>query len=264
MPFTDSHCHLHDRRIRPRLDAVLSRAEKAGVRYMVTCATRESDFERTARLARGNPGILPCFGIHPWFVASRSDQWADVLETTLAGMPSGVGETGIDFSDPSADREEQVRVFEIHLDLARQLKRPVNIHVRKAWDTFIHILKKIGRLDTPGMIHSYSGSADMIPVFERHNLFVSFSGAVTNPNAKKVVAALANVSPDRFVLETDTPDIYPHIPDPDPSRLNEPSNLPAIAKTAAGRIKMAEDLFCERAYENSKRLFEPVLKERTV
>ena len=263
MNFIDAHCHLHDHRIDDRIPEMVSRARDAGVALMASCATMENNFERTAQFCREYPDILPFFGIHPWFIDSGSSHWPDVLEKALTAVPSGIGETGLDFCDPAADRETQVAVFETHLDMARQMGRPINIHIRKAWDTFIHILKKTGRLAVPGMIHSYSGSADMIPVFEKHNLFISFSGSVTNPGARKVVAALKQVSADRFVLETDTPDIYPYIPDPDPSRLNEPANLPAIARIAAGRINVEEILFCSRAYENSRRLFEPILRKRT-
>ena len=262
MKFFDSHCHLHDLRISRRLAGMIDRARDAGVACMATCATKESNFERTAQLSFENNAILPCFGIHPWFIDSRSDQWVEVLEKALLTMPSAVGETGLDFVDRPMNRDLQVEVFKIHLDLARQLKRPVNIHIRKAWDTFIHILKEFGPLDVPGVIHSYSGSADMIPVFEKHNLYISFSGSITNRASKKVAAALEMVSRDRVVLETDSPDIYPRIPNPDPSGLNEPANLPAIARIAAERIGAACEAFCDRAYKNSLKLFESIHKQR--
>lgn len=227
---------------------------------MVSCATREDNFELTATLSRRYSAVLPCFGIHPWFVETRSEQWKERLEHYLLAYPSGVGETGIDFANKTVDRGEQIKVFERHLALAGKLERPITIHIRNAWDAFIHILKKNGKLKVPGLIHSYSGSADMIPFFEAHNLFISFSGSVTNPGAKKVVNALKQVSKDRFVLETDSPDIYPYLPEKSVSRLNEPKNLPAIAQSASNRIGMEFEDFSRHAYENSLNLFHPVLQ----
>jgi len=222
----------------------------------------EANFELTAKLSEDFDSILPCFGIHPWFVGSISDKWKENLEHYLMTYPSGIGETGLDFTDKSSDRDLQIKVFEHHLRLARQLGYPMNIHIRNAWDTFIHILKKSGGLRVPGLIHSYSGSADMIPIFEKHGLYISFSGSVTNPMAKKVVNALKRVSKKRFVLETDTPDIYPYLPEPEASRLNEPKNLPAIAEIASTRIGMEFETFSNLAYENSLKLFHPILAGR--
>ena len=148
------------------------------------------------------------------------------------------------------------------LMLAREMERPVNIHIRKAWDAFVRLLKKLGKFKTPGLIHSYSGSADLIPVFEAHNLYISFSGSVTQPGAKKVVKALKAVSRERFVLETDTPDIYPYLPDPEAHRLNEPKNLAGIARIASERAGFEFETFSDQAYENSLDLFSPLLERK--
>ena len=260
MLFIDSHCHLHDSRILSDILWIEDRARIAKVKYMVSCATMEENFELTAQLSKDFNSILPCFGIHPWFADSISGQWKERLEHYLLAYPSGIGETGLDFIDKKTDRDMQIKVFEHHLVLARQLERPINIHIRKAWDTFIHILKKMGKLKVPGLIHSYSGSADMIPIFESYGLYISFSGSITNPKARKVVDALKKVSKDHFVLETDTPDIYPYLPEPKAFRLNEPKNLPAIAQIASNRIGMEFKEFSKHAYDNSLNLFHPILQ----
>ena len=263
MLFIDSHCHLHDSRIISDVPWLEDRARIANVKYMVSCATMEDNFELTAQLSKDFPSILPCFGVHPWFVDTMSGQWKENLQVYLQTYPSGIGETGLDFTDKTCDKKKQIKVFEHHLMLARQLKRPINIHIRKAWDTFIHILKKFGKLKVPGMIHSYSGSADMIPIFEKYGFYISFSGSVTNPNAKKVINALKKVSKNRFVLETDTPDIYPYLPESNSgSKLNEPENLPAIAQIASARIGMEFKEFSQHAFQNSLYLFNPILQER--
>jgi TatD DNase family protein len=160
------------------------------------------------------------------------------------------------------DRDRQTAVFEHHLMLAREMGRPINIHIRKAWDAFVRIIKKLGKFKTPGLIHSYSGSADLIPIFEAHNLYISFSGSVTQPGAKKVVKALKAVSRERCVLETDTPDIYPYLPEPEAHRLNEPRNLAAIARIASERVGFEFETFSGQAYENSLELFSPLLERK--
>lgn len=263
MPFIDSHCHLHDARVIPDMDMIVERASTCGVKYMVSCATMECNFDATARLSKKFPSIIPCFGIHPWFVDTISQNWKNILADTLESSPSGVGETGLDFTDKTVDREVQIDVFTHQLTLAKELERPVNIHIRKAWEPFIHLLKKIGRFNVPGLVHSYSGSADMVPILEKYGLYLSFSGSVTNPGAKKVIQALKKVSQTGFVLETDSPDIMPYQQKKDGAyHLNEPANLPAIAAIAADRIGIDVEIFTQRAFDNALALFDPILKKR--
>lgn len=258
LQYVDAHCHLHDHRIAKDAPGIVQRAADAGVTRMVTCATMEENFAATNSLADQYNAVFPCYGIHPWFLDSLSPDWQQVLGDQVAATASGVGETGLDFMDKNADRDRQIEVFAGHLSLARDLERPINIHIRKAWDAFIRLLKKTGPLKTPGLVHSFSGSADLAVLLERYNLYISFSGSVTRPGAKKVVHALKAVSQDRYLLETDTPDIYPNIPDPDPHGLNEPKNLPAIAQIAASRAGVPVPDFVRQAYANALQVFAPV------
>ena len=259
MQFFDSHCHLHDSRIISDLPKILERAAKKGVSAMVTCATMEENFELTSQLSQQYPAIIPCFGLHPWFLDHLTPQWKTNLESCLLSIPSGVGETGLDFTDKQIDRDLQVRVFEHQLMLAMDLERPINIHIRKAWGCLIDVLKQRGKLKTPGLIHSYSGSPDMIPVLEKYGLYISFSGSITHPASKKGINGLKAVSKDRFVLETDSPDIYPYFSEKKTNALNEPANLCAIAKIAAQRLDTDIESFVNQAYENSLVLFDAIL-----
>ncbi len=259
LQYVDAHCHLHDHRIAQDVPGIVQRAAATGVTCMVTCATMEENFGPTATLARQYLAIVPCYGIHPWFLDSLSPGWQQVLGDRVATEVCGIGETGLDFMDKNADRDLQMEVFTGHLSLARDLERPVNIHIRKAWDPFVRLLKKTGPLKTPGLVHSFSGSADMVKLLLRYNLYISFSGSVTRPGAKKVVKALKAVPGDRILLETDTPDIYPSVSDPDPHGLNEPKNLPAIAQIAAARAGVPVPDFVRQAYANALEIFAPII-----
>ncbi|THB78131.1 MAG: TatD family deoxyribonuclease [Desulfobacteraceae bacterium] len=257
--FIDSHCHLHDHRVIRKVPGIVARAHREGVTHMMSCATMEDNFEDTLELSRRFKGIVPFLGIHPWFIRARSNGWEQVLGTYLDHYPAGIGETGLDFMDRGADREDQMHVFEVHLALARELARPINVHVRKAWDAFIHLIKRMGPLPAGGLIHSYSGSADMTALFKKYNWHISFSGSLTRPNAKKTTRALACIDSDQLLLETDAPDIFPTLPDRDMSGLNFPENLPAIARIASRIRDEDENEFYEQVYENSMMLFSPLI-----
>ena len=263
--FIDVHTHLHDPRIIDNAPDIVLRAQAAGVEKIATCATMEENFGITAELSEKFSCVVPWLGIHPWFFDTLSPDWAQNLGQWLEKIPAGVGEVGLDFMDKGADRDLQVQVFKTHLALADDLNRPINIHIRKAWDAIVKILKHHGPLAAGGVIHSYSGSADLVPVLEKFNLHISFSGSVTRPNAKKVGQALKAVSLDRIVFETDAPDIVPQfILDAHPGEvpLNEPANVPEIVRVAAERRGMTFETLAQHGYENSLDLFGPVLSQK--
>ncbi|PIE62342.1 MAG: DNAase [Desulfobacter postgatei] len=256
--FIDVHTHLHDPRIIGRAPDIVLGAQHAGVEKIVTCTTMEENFGVTAELSEKFSCVVPCFGIHPWFLDTLSTDWSKNLGQWLEKIPAGVGETGLDFMDKGADRDLQVQVFKTHLGLACDLIRPINIHIRKAWDAILKILKYHGPLAGGGVIHSYSGSADLVPVLEKFNLHISFSGSVTRPNAKKVRQALKRVSLERIVFETDTPDIVPQfILDAHSGKapLNEPAHVPQIIRVAAERRGIRFETLARHGYENSLALF---------
>ncbi len=263
MNFIDVHTHLHDHRIIDDIPCIINRAESAGLRFLVTCATMEENFEGTRKLSEQYNSVLPCFGVHPWFLDTLSCDWETNLGEWLEKMPSGIGETGLDFMARGADRDLQISVFKAHLALADDLNRPINIHIRKAWDVFIHILKQHGPLRAGGLVHSYSGSADLVRVLVPYNLYISFSGSVTRYNAKKTVRALNAVSLDRILFETDTPDIFPTLDDGGnyAGRLNEPGFVPAIVKIAAERRGIGFEELAEHGYINGLKLFNPLLEK---
>ncbi|PIE00239.1 MAG: DNAase [Acidobacteria bacterium] len=266
MNFIDVHCHLHDVRISSCLSAMIQRAQKSGVRYMVSCATKEKNFERTLLLGQEYSSIVPCLGIHPWFVQTASCNWKENLGQKIEHSICGIGETGLDFTDKAADREQQIQVFSFQVHLANELKRPIQIHVRKAWDALIHVLKKNGPLKVPGMLHSYSGSADLVKQLLPYGVYFSFSGAITRKNARKTIESLQAVPVDRILLETDAPDMLPdcHLPEQDrvfyqDRILNQPSYLPLIARVGADHYGMSHESFVERVYENSSTVLAPLL-----
>lgn len=270
MHFVDSHCHLHDPKIiELGINKIIQNAKTAKVKYMATCSTIEDDFKLTLKLSKDFSCIIPCFGIHPWFLETLSEKWKENLEYYLLKYPCAIGETGLDFADKQMDRDLQIKVFKHHLMLAKELKIPINIHIRKAWDTFIDIIKKFGKLDGKGLIHSYSGSVETIKILEKYGFYFSFSGSIANFKNKRSLNSFKNVPKNCFVFETDSPYMLPKFLAKQNKNINEPSFLPDIAKIAFERLVLAQSdvfssykEFCDTALNNSLSLFDAVFKKR--
>lgn len=256
----DSHAHLQDRRYGENVSDVIKRAEDAGVARIVCCATGPEDWDRVKSLSHLYPQmIIPCFGVHPWYLDSVGEGWLEKLEQFLKEIPSGVGECGLDFAVDNCSRQMQEEVFKMQLALARRLKRPVTIHCRKAWDRLIAIVKEQGALPAEGLIHSYSGSPDMVKTIESLGLHISFSGAIANIHNKRGRKAIAEVSAERLLLETDSPDILPYFLR-EKSQLNEPAYLALFAESAAKLRNITVREISEITSKNAEQLFQEVIR----
>lgn len=252
MKLFDVHTHIQDRRVRKQREAMIARALSAGVDRIMVCGLHEGDWDQVLAMAGEYTCLVPSLGIHPWFIDSRTSSWDRVLREKIKHSRAAVGEIGLDRMIPRRNDADQEAVFITQLDIAREFGRPVNIHCRKAWGRMIGILKERGGLPHGGIIHSWSGSVEMVRELEKLGASISFSGSVTRPDNKKVQKSVLAVSPDRLVVETDSPDI---LPSGVTAELNEPAFVKHVMEHVARLRHEDTDALAERVYRNSLRVF---------
>ena len=123
------------------------------------------------RLAGANPGIVPFFGIHPWFIQTRKDEDIRLLEEIISRNQSfHVGEIGLDRIRAKRDPVQynfgkQIEVFKTQLALAVKYGRAVTIHCVRAWDTLFPVLEEIShnrRFPFKGILHYFSASREIM------------------------------------------------------------------------------------------------------
>ena len=266
----DAHCHLQDERILPRADAVLSRAAAAGVVRMTCCGSSPQDWEALGALASRHPGITPAFGLHPWSVATRRAGWLRELRDRLCADPrAGVGEIGLDHAVANAQFADQWNVFREQWRLASELDRAASLHCRRAWEPLADAVQS-GDFPARFVVHSFSGSAEMVPFLAKRGAYFSFSGSLTRSGNRRGRLAAAAVPLDRLLIETDAPDIPPVAADPATGLRapiagpNEPANLPLVlAALSAARGVGVEEL-AQVTFANAGRVFgqPPAVPER--
>ncbi|MBF0111940.1 MAG: TatD family hydrolase [Desulfamplus sp.] len=264
--FFDAHCHLQEPEILWDIEAILQRWQANGGKQIVCCGTKESDWQMVANIAKKYQEVIPCFGVHPWFVDGASQKWFYELDKYLDmqfnGKVAYIGEIGVDHLIKNVNKEEQERIFKAQLGMAKERNIPVSIHVRKGWDLLIKILKQVGKLNRGGLIHSYSGSADLAALLEKYGLYISFSGSVTHSNNKKVQKSLKAVSKDRLLIETDSPAILPIfqgscIGSKEIFQMgwNEPCNIVAVASAISQTLDMPLSEVAKLTSDNAQTLF---------
>jgi TatD DNase family protein len=253
--YFDAHCHLQDLRIENHIHSIVEKSNLKNVTLMCSCGTSEADWDKLISLSRRYTCIIPALGIHPWYVDSISQNWLGVLEQKVKRYSTIIGECGLDFVIERYDKEKQIFVFEQQLVLAQKLQKAVCIHCRGAWQKLLEILDRVGELPGSGLIHSFSGSADMVSELEKRGFYISFSGSATNLSNKKIEKALNRVSNQRLLVETDSPDIMPYnLPGKKTNGLNKPYNLPFIVEMIAKRTSKTQNEIKQYSYNNAKTL----------
>ncbi len=248
--YFDAHCHLQDERFSVGIEQVLRRARQAGVESVMCCGSAPADWPGVAACAR-QPTVLVSFGVHPWYAHDLPAGWQQTLSGFLAQTPSGVGEIGLDFAFRRADRELQTKIFLEQLRIAAELRRPVSIHCRRAWAALVEALKRVP-LPAGGMIHAWSGSADMVSELEKLGMYISFAASITRENNRRGVQSAQRVSLDRLLIETDSPDMPPPASN---GALNEPAFIHFVAETIAAVRQDSISHVASASVTNARRLF---------
>ncbi len=252
----DTHCHLDLQAFDDDRDQVVARATEAGVMGMLVPAVRPRTWNALVAFAarHRDAGVRCALGIHPQVVPELGpDELAGDLADRIARAVTdagaiAVGECGLDSG--TADAHLQETIFRAHLRAARALDLPVVIHVLRAHDAAPRILREEGPV--AGVLHSYSGGADLVSVYRDLGLAFSFAGPVSYPNARRPVEAARAIPDELLLAETDAPD---QAPEGHRGGRSEPAFLGAVIAGLATARRRATAEIARLTAANARRLF---------
>jgi TatD DNase family protein len=250
----DSHCHLDFPDFADELDAVVQRAQAAGVERMITIGTRVQTADRLVAIAERYESVYFTVGTHPHEAAG--DNAADFAAMRrYASHPKcvGVGEAGLDYHYNCAPPDLARRVFRGQIALARELGLPLVIHTRDAEDDTTAILReemRQGRFSA--LLHCFTSSRALAETGLELGLSISFSGVVTFRNSEDLRAVARDVPLDRLLVETDAPYLAPV---PYRGKRNEPAFVAATARLIAETRGIAPEALAEATRANTRRVF---------
>ncbi len=241
MEWFDSHCHVDEEQFDGDRDEVLNRMRENGVTRFAVIGSDLATSRRAVRFAAEHAGAVAAVGVHPHEAKDFRDEDLDELKEMIrSGQAAAIGEIGLDYYYDFSPRDVQADVCRKQMELAWELKIPAAYHIRDAHGDMLAIMKEMKSRLTGGIIHCFSGSAEMAKEYLRLGYDISFAGPVTFKKAPRLQEAARLIPRDRLLIETDSPYMAP---EPVRGRRNEPGNVRFVGiKLAEIRGEAPEDI----------------------
>jgi TatD DNase family protein len=250
----DSHCHLNYAGLAERQDEVLDNARARGVAGFLNISTRQGEWGDVLGAAERNLDVWATVGVHPHEADAHPDLGAAAL-VDAASHPRviGIGECGLDYHYDNSERPAQRERFEAHIEAARQTGLPLVVHTRDAEDDTAEILgRAVTAGGVTGVLHCFTGTADLARKALDLGFYISLSGIVTFKNARDLQETARMLPHDRILVETDSPFLAPV---PHRGQTCEPAFVADTAAFVADLRQESPEALAQTTTDNFFRLF---------
>ena len=252
----DTHAHYDDEAFDEDRESVLSSLQEKGVGTVVNICASPASLKRILELTEQYPFVYGAAGIHPDHAGELTEEmFGEILRLADEEKIVAIGEIGLDYYWDTAPQEVQRQWFLRQLDLALEKDLPVVIHSREATQETLEIMKAAykrsgGKLR--GVIHCFSGSAEIAKEYTDMGFYIGVGGVVTFKNGKKLKEVVETMPLDKLVIETDCPYLAPV---PYRGKRNDSTLLKLVIEEIAALRGMTTEEIEQLTYENARSLY---------
>jgi len=247
----DSHCHFDFEVFDQERENCWHHCLAAGVRRLLIPGVEPAQWSKAYDIVTEYTGIVMSAGLHPWWIHQASlpdlSYWHDTLNQEYC---VAVGECGLD-AMIGISLDQQQYIFTQHLLMALEHDLPIIIHVRRAHNALLQLLKRYP-LPRGGVIHGFTGSYELAMRYWNMGFYIGVGGSITYDRAAKTRAAIRAMPLEALVLETDAPDMplkgYQ-------GQANSPLHLVGIAKALAALRHQNLSHIVQQTTKNTEQLF---------
>lgn len=269
----DIHAHIDDDKLRDDVENVVQRASDAGVKYIINATCDVDAIKDTLTLVKKFDNVYATLGIHPQALFEYNDEVEKLIyEEKDNPKVIGIGEIGLDYHDMETQiayikqsypqyqniTEDEVisvqkDVFIKQIKLASKMELPIVVHSRDATQDTLDIIKKyVDILPKKGLIHCFSGSAEIAKEYFKMGFYISVGGSVTFKNARNIPEVIKQCGIEKVILETDCPYLCP---EPYRGQINEPKNVVLVNDKIAELLDIDYKEVEETTTANARKLF---------
>jgi TatD DNase family protein len=253
MIFTDTHAHLYAEEFEHDQAEMLQKAFDAGVSRLFVPSIDSSYTQKMYDLEVQYPeNIFLMMGLHPCYVKENYQEELLHVETELNKRKfAAIGEIGIDLYWDKTYLKQQQDVLVQQIQWAKQLKLPINIHCRDAFNEIFEILEQEKSEELWGIFHCFSG--DLLQARQAISCGMKLGiGGVATFKHGKIDQFLNQIPLEHIVLETDAPYLAPV---PYRGKRNESSYITLVASKLAEIYGVTVEEIASITTKNSKDVF---------
>ena len=244
----DTHCHLNFKDFDKDRDEIINRCLSNDI-YIINVGVDYKSSEQVIELAeKYDKGVYATIAIHPHNVDKEKFDKNKFKELAKSKKVVAIGETGLDYAFCENDektQELQKKVFIKHLELAKELKKPVIIHSRRLFPEILEIVKKH---PVKGVLHCYMGRWSYAEEYLKLGFYIGFTGLITY--ARDYDKVIKNIPLDRILIETDAPYLSPIR-----EKRSTPLDVEKVARKIAEIKEVSFEKVAEQTTNNAKKLF---------
>ena len=257
--FIDIACNFTHPSFAENLDQVLQDAKDVEVnKFVLLCASLD-DLEPIQSIQSQNPSqFFITAGIHPHHANEILDlNETPLIDKLLSIQPNAIGETGLDYFRNISPPEIQRDSFALHIEIAKELQKPLYLHQRDAHDDFISILKKNNSALPPFIVHCFTGTRKQLDDYLDLGAFIGLTGWICDEKRNRDLReSIKNIPLDKLMLETDCPYLVPkNLPIKAKKNINEPKYLPHIANEVSELIGISIESLRDATSKNAENFF---------
>lgn len=245
----DTHCHIDFSEFDADREQIIDFCKQKRIEYLIVPSIGQQNWHKVADLSVQYRQIKSAFGIHPWYVEQEHD-WSLLERYLVHENCVAIGECGLDFYHGKEQQHQQLEVLQQQLMLAQRFQLPIILHVRKAHQQALQMLKQYP--DVKGVIHGFSGSIELAQQYSQQGYYFGIGGVFTLSNADKIRNMLKQLPLERLLLETDAPDMKPEFVT---GKRNTPLAIETLFHRLANLLTIKVDTLEAILEQNTQRLF---------
>lgn len=257
MNYFDSHTHTNDFKIKHEYENVSKICIQKNV-YMNIVGCNVDEFDSAIEQALSNPYAFATIGIHPTYTYDK--EMSVVLEqikNLVLKYPEkivAIGEIGLDYHYPDTNKEVQEKWFKAQIELALELKKPIQMHIRDAMDDALKILEQYQSKGLCAIFHCFGGNKEDIKKTLNMDIdfYYSFAGNLTYKNAHNLHDAIEIVPLNKLLCETDAPYLAPV---PIRGQTNYPYNVIYVYDWISQKFYLNNEKLTNQVFQNTLSAF---------
>lgn len=253
----DTHCHLNFEAFKKDYKEVAKRCQEKGMKLVTVGAQLETS-KRAVEIAHEFDFVFAACGLHPNHLTDEDFVKNEFLELAKDGQTVAIGETGLDYYQMWADtpeeeqevKEGQKELLKKHLDLAREVKLPVILHCRDAYEDLLRFMRE--EKDIQAVVHCFLGSREIAKQFLDLGYYLGFTAILTFTDDQELLEVVKEVPLEKIFIETDAPYLAP---EPYRGKRCEPIYVEEVAKKVAELKGVPVEKVIEQTGKNAEEFF---------